>query len=223
MINYETFTASPDGYALEGKLFRFSINILEDYLGYLEEDGVRLSEQTSIENLDDHTKALQHLKKIRPYYVATYQARFGDLRHLVTEELIYCLHLVQSVLYYNDYIKSTTYDVYSEKDKSLIENGVSYEDAVYDSLKTHFFEPESDSWVWPSGTTLENYHDSPHLFMTKNLRSFVNRTGVGDSLLAKMNEDFYTQLNTLHHRFLEQNQNHVEFRRIMDHIKEEQD
>lgn len=219
MINYETFTASPDGYAFEGKLFRVSINILEDYLGYLEEDGVRLSEQTS---LDEHIKALQHLKKIRPYYVATTQARYGDIRHLVTDELIYCLHLIQSVLYYNKYINSTTYDVYSEKDKSLIQEGVSYEDAVYDSLQTTFFETESDSWVWPSGITLGNYHDSSHLFMTKNLRSFVTRTRVGDSLLAKMNEDFYTQLSHLHHRFLEQNQDHREFREIVDHIEKEE-
>lgn len=221
MINYETFTASPDGYAFEAKMFRFAINILEDYLGWLEEDGVRISEPTSIENLDDHIKALHHLKKIRPFFVATSEARFGDMRDLVTDELIYCLHLVQSVMYYNEYIKSTPYDVYSEKDKSLIEEGVTYEDAVFDCLKTNFFEPESDTWVWPSGYTLKTYNESKHLYMTKNLRSFVNRTRVGDSLLEKMNEDFYTQLNLIHHRFLEKNQDHAEFKDIVSRLDEE--
>jgi hypothetical protein len=221
MINYETYSCSPDGYALEGKLFRIAIGILEDYLGWLEEDSVKLSDPQE-EELESIITALNHLKRIRPYYVGTYQARHGDMRELVTEEMIYSFRLLKHVMHYNNLTDRTKFDVFSEKENTVITEGLDYKEAVYNALDSSYFHPKEDRWVWPTGYTLMSERESDHTYMTSNLRSFRSRACPSGSLLEKVNEDFYTQLSSLHHSYVEKNQDHVEFRAIMDHIKAEE-
>ena len=222
MINYETYSSSPDGYALEGKLFRIAIGILEDYLGWLEEDSVKLSEPQE-EELESIITALNHLKEIRPYYVGTYQARHGDMRKFVTEEMIYSFGLIEHVMHYNNLTDRTKFDVFSEKEDTVITEGLDYKEAVYRALHSSYFFPKKDRWVWPTGYSLMSRRKSDHTYMTSNLTSFRSRACPSDFLLQKVNEDFYTQLSNLHHSYVETNQDRKEFREILDRINAEED